>query len=244
MRLGPRAPHFPAPQTFDLGNQGALYRFSLALGGRNVIITAASLPRRSFRAAIVEQKTRQGALDAVRAIGASTGATVAINGGRFNGAFAPDGALIIDGKTIGTKRADWLGYLTIDDDGNASVTSRPALAHSRYAVQGNPLIVEPGGKMGIEREDHEWLRRTVIAQSGDIVLAMVTSPVSLFSLAYALIEQPEAFYTNRIDAALNLSGAATTGFYARLQDGETVDVPPYWPNRDVITFTSRSSPTP
>lgn len=226
--------------TADLGGQGALYRFGLDVGGAHVYCTVASLPRRSFRASIVEQRSRDGALTAVRDIARSTNATIAINGGSFNGAFAPDGLLVVDGNTIGEKRADWMGYLTIDETGDASVTATPRLRDARYALQGNPMIVEPGGKMGIKREDRHWLRRTVIAQSGDLILAIVTSPVSLFALGYALLERPDAFYVNRIDAALNLSGAATTSFYANPPGGEPIIVPASWPNRDVITFVPRT----
>ncbi len=228
--------------TYDLGNQGALYRVPLDTGqGMRVECTAAVLPRRSFAASIVEQRTRAGALIAVESIGKRTQATVAINGGRFNGVFAPDGLLMVDGKIVGRKRADWIGYLTIDSGGNASVTKTPELRLARYAVQGNVLLVEPGGKMGIQREDDQVFRRTIVAQSGDVIIAMVTTPVSLFRLAYALIERPDAFFVNRIDAALNLSGAATTSFYAKLADGSEITERAYWPNRDVITFTPRAS---
>ncbi len=229
-----------SPQNADLGNQGALYRFSFDVGlGGQVFCTAAVLPRRAFSAAIVQQKTSDAAPTAVRDIARASHATVAINGGRFNGAFAPDGLLIVDGKIIGRKRADWPGYITIDAGGNASVTNRPDLRRAVYAMQGDPLMIEPGGKMGMIREDNKRFRRTIIAQGGDSIVAMVTTPASLFSLAYAMLEQPQAFFLSHIDAALNLSGAATTSFYAHLADGADVFVPAYWPNRTVIIFSPR-----
>jgi putative intracellular protease/amidase len=224
----------------DLGDQGVLYRFMFDVGDRLISCIAASLPRRSFTARIVEQHDRSTALTAVQDVGKTIGATVAVNGGRFNGAFAPDGLLVVNGKTIGEKRADGVGYLTIDTDGNASVTDAPKLHLAQYAVQGNPLIVEPGGKMGVAREDGQRFRRTVVAQSGDVILAIATSPASLFELGYLLIERPDIFFMNHIDAALNLSGAATTGFYANVPNGEPVIVPAYWPNRDVVTFSARA----
>lgn len=224
----------------DLGNQGAFYRFTLDVGGgEHVICRAAVLPRQSFAARIVEQKTRENAEFAVQDIARRTGATVAINGGRFNGAFAPDGLLIVDGQTIGQKRADWIGYLTIDADGNATVTDKPDLHDARYALQGDPLIIEPRGKIGMMREDNQRFRRSIIAQSGDVIVAMVTSPVSLFSLAYALLENPHALFLTHIDAALNLSGAATTSLFVRFADRSEMVVQAMWPNRSVITFTAR-----
>lgn len=239
VRIRPRMQFAPPAHVCDLGNQGALYQSMISVGNAGFTFTAAALPRRSFSAKIVQQQTRQNAMTAVRDIGRSSKATVAINGGRFNGAFAPDGLLIVDNEVIGQKRADWIGYLTVDGDGNASVTAKPDLRRAQYAVQGDVLIIEPGGKMGMWREDNERFRRTIIAQSGDVILALVTSPVSLFTLAYALMERPDAFYLNHFDAALNLSGAATTGFYAKLTDGSEVTVPEYWPNRDVVTFSPR-----
>lgn len=230
----------PADMNTDLGNQGAFYRFALDVGeNAHVICRAAVLPRQSFAARVVEQKTRDNAEFAVQDIARRTGATVAINGGRFNGAFAPDGLLIVDGQTIGHKRADWIGYVTIDDAGNASVTDKPDLASARYALQGDPLIIEPGGKMGMIREDNQRFRRSIIAQSGDLIIAMVTTPVSLFSLAYALLENPHALFLTHVDAALNLSGAATTSFFAKFPDRTQIVVQARWPNRSVITFTAR-----
>lgn len=235
-RITRAQPVFSLPSG-DLGNEGALYRFRIEPDEFGPVqCTAAVLPRRSFRARIVERRERLGASHAVENIARASGARVAINGGTFNGAFQPDGLLIVDGKTISQKRADWMGMLTIDDAGIASVTAKPHLHSARYALQGHPMIVEPGGKMGMWREDHKRFRRSIIAQSGDLIIAMVTSRISLFSLAYTLIEHPDALYLPSVDAALNLSGAATTSFYAKLLDGTEIIEPAYWPNRDVVTF--------
>jgi exopolysaccharide biosynthesis protein len=228
------------PQTVDLGNQGALYRFLLLNSddGIRVLCTAAVLPRSTFRAKILAQAERPDNNTTVQDLARASNAAVAINGGFFNGAFSPDGLLTVDGKTIGRARSDWMGALTIDKDGNAQVSTDGA-QRAAYAVQGNPMLVEPGGNMGIHRESNLMAARTVIAQSGDMIVAMVTSPVSLFRLAYALIEHPEALSLSHIDAALNLSGSATTSFYAKLPDGSEVNVPASWINRDVVSFYVR-----
>ncbi len=175
----------------------------------------------------------------VRDLARKYGARVAINGGRFNGAFAPDGLLVVDGQRIGQKRADYSGAFVVDADGRPSVTTSPDLRVAKYAVQGYPTLVQ-SGSMGITREDHVFARRTVVAQGGDTIVAMVTSPATMYQLAYMLVEYPEAFYLHGIDVAVNLSGDATTGFYARgLNGSETVD-PSFWPNRDVIVFKERA----
>jgi hypothetical protein len=243
LRVPARAQMMPPPGlNTDLGHQGAFYRFALDVGsGEHVICRAAVLPRQSFAAAIVEQTTRDNAEFAVQDVARQSGATVAINGGRFNGAFQPDGLLMVNGRTIGQKRADWIGYLTIDNAGNAAVTDKPDLGSARYALQGDPLIIEPRGKIGMMREDNQRFRRSIIAQSGDVIIAMVTSPVSLFSLAYGLMENPHSLFLTHIDAALNLSGAATTSMYVKFADRSEMVVQALWPNRSVITFTARSA---
>lgn len=228
------------PQTNDLGNQGALYRFCLNADDGAVSCTAAVLPRSSFRAQILTKAERPDDNMMVQDLARVSNATVAVNGGFFNGAFAPDGLLTVGGKTIGRARSDWMGALTIDKDGNAQV-STALTQEAVYAVQGNPMLVEPGGNIGVHHEDHIVRRRTIIAQSGDMIVAMVTSPVSLFRLAYALVEHPEALALSHIDAALNLSGAATTSFYAKLPDGSEVNVPARWINRDVVAFYVRDA---
>ncbi len=226
--------------TLDLGNQAALYRFRLNYDDGGAFCTAAVLPKSTFRAEILANTDKSSGLTLVQDLARSSGAAVAINGGFFNGAFSPEGLLTVDGRSVGVARSDWLGSLTVDRAGDAEI-STSASRSAAYAVQGNPMLIEPGGNMGIHREDHLLERRTVIAQSGDMIVAMVTSPVSLFRLAYALMEHPETLALSHIDAALNLSGGATTSFYAKLLDGSEITEAAGWPNRDVIAFYARSA---
>jgi len=238
-----RAQEFLPHDTYNLGYQGVLYKLAFAHSGpRQITITAAVLPRSSFRASIVEEHDRAGSLTAVRDVARNVGASVSLNGGRFTGAFAPDGYLLVGGRVIGRKRADWDGYFTVDDRGRPSVTTSPHLSTAEYAVQGYPTLIRAGGVLGVTHEDHVVTRRTVVAQSGDLIIAMVTSPVSLLDLGVLLLENSDAFYLPRFDVALNLSGAATTGLYAKLADGSEFVERSYWPNRDVIVFTPISQP--
>jgi len=226
--------------TSDLGHQGVLYRvqFPPVYDSPPVHCMVAVLPRESFAAQIIESHDRR-SVTTVRDAARAAHARVAINGGFFNGAFAPEGLLVVDGKIVGRKRADWDGTFVVDYAGTPSVTTKPDLRTARYVVQGHPTLVERGAKMGIRSEDHVRGRRTVVAQSGDAILAMVTSPVSLYQLAYLLLEYPDAFYAHDIDVALNLTGDATAGFYAKLPGGTEIEERSYWPNRDVIVFTER-----
>jgi len=74
--------------------------------------------------------------------------------------------------------------------------------------------------MGIHSNSYDEFRRSFIAQSGNIIVTGVTSPVSLYELAEVLLQFPDAFLVNRFDAALNLSGDATAAFFARVPHGD------------------------
>ncbi|MCL5258575.1 MAG: phosphodiester glycosidase family protein [Firmicutes bacterium] len=242
-RLGAGAqgacPPFAVEGIFDLGFQGTLrsIRFAPERGAVPVLCLAALLPRVSFRASILAESDRARAYSAVTDLARRQRACVAINGGFFNfDRFTPEGLLVIDGKTVSRTRSDFSGAVSIDRMGALSVVRTSEVRHPEFAVQGRPLLVAPGGKMGMRSEDGRRAERSFIAQSGNIVIAAVTSPVTLYHLADVLVEYPDAFGLPRIDAALNLSGSATTSFYARLPDGTEVIRHPSWPNRDVLLF--------
>ncbi len=226
---------------FDLGFQGALrsIRFAPERGTVPVLCLAALLPRASFRASILAESDRARAYSAVTELARRQHACVAINGGFFDvDRFTPKGLLVIDGKTVNRARSDFSGVVSIDRMGALSVVRTSEVRHPEFAVQGRPLLVAPGGKMGMRSDDGRRAERSFIAQSGDIVIAAVTSPVTLYHLADVLVEYPDAFGLPRIDAALNLSGSATTSFYARLPDGTEVIRHPSGPNRDVVLFSA------
>jgi exopolysaccharide biosynthesis protein len=202
---------------------------------------AALLPRAGFAAAILDEPDRAAGYSAVVDLARSRGASVAVNGGFFTfNPFTPDGLLLIDGKTVARARADYSGAIAIDGDGVLSVGPTAGARRATFAVQGHPTLVENGGKMGMQRATGDRTARTFVAQSGETVIVAVTSPVTLYHLADALVQYPDAFGLRRIDAALNLSGAATTSFYARLPDGSEVIRKSSWPNRDVLIFEPRS----
>jgi hypothetical protein len=104
------------------------------------------------------------------------------------------------------------------------------------------MLIEPGGVRGIRSNDHVQTRRSVVAQSGSTIVAMVVSQISLFELASFLMENPGAFGLTHFDAALNMSGSATTGFYAKTPQGKSVTVQAQLSSRDVIAFYNKAAP--
>jgi hypothetical protein len=223
----------------SLGNQGRLYRFSIKGDGVAADCLAAVLPQDGFEARILSNRLRPGDNAIVADLAQETGAIVGINGGFYSLAGGPDGLLILDGKRIGDARSDWKGYFSVDGTGVASIaTATPPAV--RYAMQGFPMLIEPGGVMGMRSNDHIQTRRSVIAQSGSTIVAMVVSPISLFELAAFLLANPGAFALPHVDAALNLSGSATSGFYAKMPQGKNVIVQAQESSRDVIVFYSKA----
>jgi len=229
-----------AAQPVALGNQGALYQYRLSGHGTEAECIAAVLPQSGFETRILSNRLRPGDSAIVADLAEETGAIVAINGGFFYDTGGPDGLLILDGKRIGYARADWKGYFSVDETGAASIgTTAPSSA--RYAMQGYPMLIEPGGVMGIRKDDGVKARRSVLAQSGATIVAMVVSEISLFNVASILLQNPGAFGLTQFDAALNLSGSATSGFYAKPPQGQKVLVQATSSSRDVIAFYSRGT---
>jgi hypothetical protein len=222
-----------------LGSQGALYQLTIKSNGNEAGCIAAVLPQSAFQARILSNRLRTNDIAIVADLAEETDAIVAINGGFFTDTGYPDGLLILDGKTVGYVRRDWKGIFWVDETGtpNIATTSPPS---ARYAMQGYPMLIEPGGVMGIRRDDRVLARRSIVAQSGSTIVAIVVSPISLFSVASALLENTGVFGLPHFDAALNLSGSATTGFYAKTSQGKKVIVQARSSSRDVIAFYSRT----
>jgi hypothetical protein len=229
-----------APEPISLGNQGALYQFGFKINGNEADCVAAVLPQSAFQARILSNRLRPGDSAIVADLAQETEAIVGINGGFFYDTGEPDGLLILDGKRIGYARNDWMGVFSIDESGTANIgTTIPP--SPRYAMQGFPMLIEPGGVMGIRSDDRVQYRRSILAQSGSTIVAMVVSPISLYELASALLDNPGAFGLAHFDAALNLTGDATTSFYAKTAQGKKVIVQARAGTRDVIAFYNKAA---
>lgn len=238
------APPFTVEGTADLEHEGQLrrLRFAPERGAAPIQCMAAILPRATFRSTLIDVRNRSNGYSAVVDLARRNSATVAINGGFFNfDAFTPDGLLVVAGKTIHAARPDYKNAIVIDNSGALSIVpSSSSAPNAAFAIQGHPGLVEDGGKMGMRSDAAERDVRSFVAQAGDAVIVGVTSPVTLYHLADVLVLYPEAFGSGRIAAAVNLSGSATTSFYARLTDGSEVLQRSTWPNREVLLFSPRS----
>jgi len=158
-------------------------------------------------------------------------ATVGVNGGFFQGnSFLYDGLLVINGRQLSDRDSQFSGAVTIDANGALSLQRIGDIANPFSAMQTGHFFIDPGGTMGMRSHTYDLFRRSFIAQGAGVVVAGITSPLSLYQLAEIMLQYPQPFQTARFDAALNLCGAETAAFFARtgntmVREGGAVNSP-------------------
>ena len=140
---------------------------------------------------------------------------VMINGGYFDKAFNPVGYNKINNKVLNSINISTLsGFVGINKLGGLALLTRSQLLKNGEKInriyptlmQTGPYLIDPGGNVGIKKNNHKRYQRTVLAKmrSGEIAL-ISTGPISLYDLAHALkVEIPG------IERALNLDGGPST----------------------------------
>jgi uncharacterized protein YigE (DUF2233 family) len=168
---------------------------------------------RSFRLKIVQQATSGGQI--VDEFLVNQNDVFAINGGFFEidsaRRLTPSGLLITNGNLVSD----------LTDKGSGVVYSKtrevkivPAKEFQRAsvldAVQAGPLLVDPGSKLGIYRNDFDRQSRSAVCVgSGVVTLILVEGGLSLFELGQ-LLARPRLDGGFGCDAALNLDGGPST----------------------------------
>ncbi|HET9911542.1 MAG TPA: phosphodiester glycosidase family protein [Anaerolineales bacterium] len=146
-----------------------------------------------------------------------TNASLVVNGGYYsieNERYFPDGLTITNGEAFGRSfrsggmlainetRAElrWL----VDEPYNPSESLQAAL-------QSFPILVQPGGEVGIpaERESNASARRTVIALDRKGRILFMVAPQGYFTLHQLSVYLTESDLN--LDIALNLDGGGSTG---------------------------------
>lgn len=165
-------------------------------------------------------------------------ATLAINGGYFDAAFAPLGLYRIDRRQAVPMltRPPLSGVVTIDSAGRLDFAMRDDPT-APSAFQAGPFVIDPGGATGIRHDDGKLAERTVIATDDHSLCVIVTTPATLRAVADALHDRPDAFGLSRVDRALNLDGGPSAGFVLNV-DGRRVASPPRGRIRSAVTFTA------
>ena len=163
-------------------------------------------------------KARQQAAAGGQSIGdflTDPGDVLAINGGFFDTdsrqRLTPSGLLIVDGALIREVTDKGSGVVFATTDGVGIVRRQDFRAAGVvHAVQSGPLLVDPGGKLGIYKEDFDRQSRSAICLVGDAIrIVMVEGGLSLLELARVL-SSPRDAGGLACDVALNLDGGPST----------------------------------
>jgi hypothetical protein len=194
----------------------------------------ARMPRNGTKAKLVDLPAGKSLAVAAH----DEGALLAINGSYFDDAFQPIGLVRIDGKDTGSlvDQAPLSGLVVMDSAGTINLAKRDpaALSGTASAFQAGPFLVEPGGKVGIHSSDGKAAERTIVAMNDKDVFVLLTTPVTLFDAADALIAWP-LLGGPSLDRALNLDGGPSSGFVIDVL-GSRMQRPPRGQIRNAIVF--------
>ena len=142
----------------------------------------------------------------------------AIDGGFFerdeDGRLSASGLLVVDGEEVAPQHERGGSGVLHTGDGPVAISYRnrlPPADRLDSAVQVGPILVDPGGKVGIYSNQGDRRRRSAIClRPGEIVAIVVDGDgLSLFQLAHVLAI-PEAEGGVGCDVAINLDGGPST----------------------------------
>lgn len=200
---------------------------SLPIPGKAPIyVTAATIDRNHLRAVVsVLDMPQIPSLQLHQAVQANQ-ATMAINGGFYDmKTLLPVGLLNAGGQRFGSLDPTLSGAVVVDPAGFLSIVPAAQASAASSAIQTGPFLINPGGTIGITSDtDNQLVHRSFIAQSGDSIVAGVTSNVVLRDLAKAIHDYHDALGVKSFDAAVNLSGSATAGMVTSPTDGNVLQL--------------------
>jgi uncharacterized protein YigE (DUF2233 family) len=175
-------------------------------------------------------------------------AVLAVNGGFFDidgqSRLSPTGLLITQGRLLNPasdKRKGGSGIIysrqgSIDID---FVETASDLRDMEAAVQVGPLVVDPGGKNGIRRNDFDRQNRSVVCRQagGTVAIIVITGGLSLYETG-ELLASPEADGGFGCDRALNLDGGPSTQA-SFAWEAEVLEIPGRWKVPNALLLVAR-----
>jgi uncharacterized protein YigE (DUF2233 family) len=179
-------------------------------------------------------------------VGAAAKALLVINGGYFQygdgQAMEPTGLLMVDGVLMSPRSAcrACSGVLYADQSG-LHIDFAQGLKEARglqAAVQTGPMLVHPGGSVGIRLAGGPRAARSAVClDGGDIVVLAALSPLTLFELA-TLLATPKDHGGFGCERAINLDGGPSTQIYAGF-DGHAEKIGLPAPVENFVAFFAR-----
>jgi uncharacterized protein YigE (DUF2233 family) len=201
----------------------------------------------SFDPTLFHLKVRQQAQAGGQAVDeflTDPGDVLAINGGFFDvdsrQRLTPSGLLIVDGALVRDVTDKGSGIVFATADGISIVRRQDFRAAGVvHAVQSGPLLVDPGGRLGIYREDFDRQRRSAICLDGGAVRIVVVEGggLSLLELARVLSSPREAGGL-ACEVALNLDGGPSTQATTRIGSQE-LSFEGRWRIQNALVLTRR-----
>lgn len=142
-----------------------------------------------------------------------TGALVVVNGGFFTDSNEATGVIVVNGKASGVSYSDFGGMLAITKNG-PELRWLPMQPYDpgeplNAGLQSFPMLVRPGGQLGIMEEEGLPARRTIIGRdiSGRFIFLVAGSGTfTLHEMSLYLVGSDL-----ELDIALNLDGGASSG---------------------------------
>jgi hypothetical protein len=194
--------------------EGLQYRHA-ALTSDRITLHAWTFALDRYAPRVVTMPGRNGG--SVAAFAKAHGALVAINGGFFDidarQRLSTSGLLVVDGVRLGEATGKGGSGVLLRRGAALQIVWRSAatsLSGIDDALQSGPVIVEPGGKLGIRSNSFNRLPRSAICLTpGHFTLVAVAGGVSLYELAKVLAaRRKDGGFA--CEVALNLDGGPST----------------------------------
>jgi uncharacterized protein YigE (DUF2233 family) len=198
----------------------------------------------TYTVRVVEQKADTGS--PIGAFLDRPGDVFAINGGFFERDdktthLAPSGLLVVDGAIVAAEHQRAGSGIVYVANGTLYIVYRktaPPPSTMDQAIQVGPVLVDPGGKVGIYKNTGDRLDRSAICLAGGrVVFIVVDGGLSLYRLAH-LLAAPEKDGGLGCDIALNLDGGPSTQALYR-SGGRRIEIPGEWPVENALVVAPR-----
>lgn len=194
---------------------GGIQMRDVTLKGYGLRVVSWSFPIAGYRLQIGMQSDVKGST--AKTLRSQSGALLAVNGGFFEidneARLSPSGLLVTGGRQISAYRREGgsgLAYIGGKGPAIGRADSYSWFGALQEAVQSGPVIVEPGGKNGIYKDDFNRLNRSAIClNETSITVVVVTGGLSLYEMG-ELLSAPSANGGFGCDSALNLDGGPST----------------------------------
>jgi uncharacterized protein YigE (DUF2233 family) len=211
-----------------------------------ISIWAWKLDSKNFTLRIVEEDHETG--ENVDWLRAQTGLVLGFNGGFFEkdqrGRLTASGLIITEGII---RSRPWSekqgGVLAVKRDGSLEIVTASAYPFEKlnaaYAIQSKPVMIEPGGKWAMLRDDHDMQHRTALCleRNGNAIVVIVGGQgISAFELA-TLLQRGRVPNIFDCDSAIALDGGPSTQAYF---EPRKTEIPGGWNMHDAIVITKKT----